>query len=76
MADVEELLRLQNRFMVGFDLALGSGALLAPEEFENLVTFVRDGLLDERARKQNLCTLVPERVALDSRWLAHQARRR
>jgi hypothetical protein len=28
--DVEELLRLQNRFMVGFDLALGAGALLAP----------------------------------------------
>jgi len=30
VADVDELLRLQNRFMVGFDLALGSGALLAP----------------------------------------------
>jgi hypothetical protein len=28
--DVDELLRLQNRFMIGFDLALGSGALLAP----------------------------------------------
>jgi hypothetical protein len=28
--DVEELLRLQNRSMVAFDLALGSGALLAP----------------------------------------------
>ena len=30
MADVEDLLRLQNRFMIGFDLALGTGALLAP----------------------------------------------
>jgi hypothetical protein len=30
VAEVDELLRLQNRFMVGFDLALGSGALLAP----------------------------------------------
>jgi hypothetical protein len=30
MADAEELLRLQNRFMIGFDLVLGSGALLAP----------------------------------------------
>ena len=30
MADLEDLLRLQNRFMIGFDLALGSGALLAP----------------------------------------------
>jgi hypothetical protein len=28
--DIEQLLRVQNRFMVGFDLALGSGALLAP----------------------------------------------
>ena len=27
---LEEALRLQNRFMVGFDLALGAGALLAP----------------------------------------------
>jgi hypothetical protein len=30
MADAAELLRLQNRFMIGFDLVLGSGALLAP----------------------------------------------
>jgi hypothetical protein len=30
MADLDDLLRLQNRFMIGFDLALGSGALLAP----------------------------------------------
>jgi hypothetical protein len=28
--DVEELLRFQNRFMVAFDLALGTAALLAP----------------------------------------------
>ena len=27
---LEQALRLQNRFMVGFDLALGGGALLAP----------------------------------------------
>ena len=30
MPEVDELLRLQNRFMIGFDLVLGSGALLAP----------------------------------------------
>jgi hypothetical protein len=30
MADLERLARRQNAFMVGFDLALGSGALLAP----------------------------------------------
>ena len=28
--DLEEILRLHNRFMIGFDLVLGSGTLLAP----------------------------------------------
>jgi cytochrome c peroxidase len=32
---------------------------LAPDEFENLVTFVRTGLLDERAERRNLCSLIP-----------------
>jgi cytochrome c peroxidase len=32
---------------------------LTPEEFENLVTFVRTGLLDSRAARQNLCALIP-----------------
>jgi hypothetical protein len=31
---------------------------LTPEEFENLVTFVRTGLLDERAERQNVCPLI------------------
>jgi cytochrome c peroxidase len=35
---------------------------LAEDEFRSLVTFVRDGLLDERATRQNLCRLVPSRV--------------
>ena len=35
---------------------------LTPDEFENLVAFVRDGLLDERAKKQNLCQLIPDAV--------------
>ena len=30
--DLEQALRLQNRFMIGFDLALGSGALFAPDQ--------------------------------------------
>lgn len=30
--DVDQALRLHNRFMVGFDLALGSAALLAPDK--------------------------------------------
>jgi hypothetical protein len=28
--DLEQLVRLQNRFMIGFDLALGTGTLVAP----------------------------------------------
>jgi hypothetical protein len=31
VTDVEQLLRLTNRNMIAFDLALGSGALLAPD---------------------------------------------
>ena len=35
---------------------------LTDGEFNDLVTFVRDGLLDERARPENLCKLVPDHV--------------
>ena len=35
---------------------------LTHEEFENLVAFVRTGLLDPRAQRQNLCPLIPERL--------------
>jgi len=35
---------------------------LTPDEFRHLVTFVRDGLLDKRASRQNLCTLIPDVV--------------
>jgi len=35
---------------------------LTPEEFEDLVTFVRTGLLDPRAERQNLCSFVPSNV--------------
>ena len=31
-------------------------------EFQSLVGFVRDALLDDRARKQNLCRLIPDSV--------------
>src|ERR687893_641746 len=31
MADAEQILRFVNRNMIGFDLALGTGALLAPD---------------------------------------------
>jgi cytochrome c peroxidase len=32
---------------------------LTPEEFENLVTFVRTGLLDSRAGRKSLCAMIP-----------------
>jgi cytochrome c peroxidase len=32
---------------------------LTPEEFENLVAFVRTGLLDSRASRQHVCSLIP-----------------
>ena len=32
---------------------------LTADEFENLVTFVRTGLLDQRAERRNLCSLIP-----------------
>jgi cytochrome c peroxidase len=35
---------------------------LAPDEFEDLVTFVRDALLDPRVNATNLCGLVPAAV--------------
>jgi len=35
---------------------------LTPSEFDDLVSFVRDGLLDERVTAGNLCKLVPSTV--------------
>jgi cytochrome c peroxidase len=44
------------------DPLLKSPIHLTDSEFSDLVTFVRDGLLDERARAENLCKLVPTQV--------------
>src|SRR5262249_43264806 len=44
------------------DPLLAAPIVLTKEEFADLLAFVRDGLLDERARTQNLCTLVPHTV--------------
>jgi len=38
------------------------GIPLKGGEFEALVAFVRDALLDERAKKMKLCPLIPDRV--------------
>ena len=44
------------------DPLLATPIELSADEVNNLVAFVRDGLLDERATKQNLCRLVPQTV--------------
>jgi cytochrome c peroxidase len=44
------------------DPLLATPIHLTRNEFNDLVTFVRDGLLDERAGKNNLCALVPKKV--------------
>jgi cytochrome c peroxidase len=44
------------------DPLLATPLELRPDEVQDLVAFVRDGLLDERARKENLCKLVPRSV--------------
>jgi cytochrome c peroxidase len=42
------------------DPLLRSPISLSPDEFESVVTFVRTGLFDSHAERQNLCSLVPE----------------
>jgi len=44
------------------DPLLAAPIKLSAREFQALVAFVRDGLLDERAKRQNLCALVPGSV--------------
>ncbi|MDE2219153.1 MAG: hypothetical protein KGL25_03800 [Gammaproteobacteria bacterium] len=44
------------------DPLLATPLELRPDEFRDLLIFVRDGLLDERARRENLCKLVPRSV--------------
>jgi cytochrome c peroxidase len=44
------------------DPLLATPIELSADELNNLVAFVRDGLLDERATRQNLCRLVPPAV--------------
>ena len=65
-ADIDEDLRCRlgpiQPVLRRIDPLLAHPINLAPDEFRHLVAFVRDGLLDERADKQNLCTLIPEGV--------------
>ena len=47
------------RVLQRLDPLLANPVRLSPDEFEHLVAFVRDGLLDERALPRNLCALIP-----------------
>jgi cytochrome c peroxidase len=44
------------------DMRVAQRLWLTSLEFSELLAFVRDGLLDKRARKQNLCRLKPDSV--------------
>jgi cytochrome c peroxidase len=44
------------------DPLLATKVELSADEFENLVAFVRDGSLDERAGRHHLCALIPETI--------------
>jgi cytochrome c peroxidase len=44
------------------DPLIKSAVHLNNQEFNDLVEFVRNGLLDKRAKKENLCTLIPRTV--------------
>jgi cytochrome c peroxidase len=47
--------------------------VLTDDEFRQLAAFVREGLLDERAKKEHLCTLVPSHVPSGLATLRYQA---
>jgi cytochrome c peroxidase len=53
--------------------ALLTPITLTDEEFRQLVAFVREGLLDDRARKEHLCSLVPTHVPSGLPTLRYQA---
>jgi cytochrome c peroxidase len=44
------------------DPLLQSPIQLTTDEFDDLVAFIKYGLLDERAKAENLCQLVPNQV--------------
>lgn len=48
--------------MVRVDPILSTPIILSEDEFVNLVDFVRDGLLDRRAKPENLRKLIPKSV--------------
>lgn len=60
--DLTFLLAPPSRILSNLDPLLARPIQLTDTEFTELVAFVRDGLLDERARSESLCDLVPTQV--------------
>lgn len=58
-ADLAQRLAPVENVLASLDPLLREPIPLSPRELDDLVAFVRDGLLDERARPENLCRLVP-----------------
>jgi len=61
-ADLSLRLASPDAMLSTVDPLLAQPVVLDDLEFRALVTFVRDGLLDQRAQPQNLCLLVPSFV--------------
>ena len=66
MAGVDKDLRYRlgpiDPVLARIDSHLSTPPQLTPDEVQYLISFVRDGLLDSRAQKQNLCKLPPASV--------------
>jgi cytochrome c peroxidase len=71
-ADLAQRLGPNEPVLARLDRRLRDPIELSREEFADLVRFVRDGLLDERAKKENLCRLVPSSVPSGSPVLQFQ----
>jgi cytochrome c peroxidase len=58
------------------DPVLRAGIHLRESEIDDLIDFVRNGLLDQRATKENLCNLVPSSVPSKMKTLDFEACRK
>src|SRR5262249_3966996 len=72
-ADLAQRLGPINPVLQRLDPLLKNPVHLSDDEFNDLVSFVRDGLFDERAKPENLCKLVPAQVPSGMPVLQFQA---
>jgi cytochrome c peroxidase len=72
-ADLAQRLGPINPVLQRLDPLLQNPVHLSDDEFNDLVSFVRDGLFDDRAKPENLCKLVPAQVPSGMPVLQFQA---